>query len=343
MERLLVDESKHPFYQHASRGLFVAYQAGKPVGRIAAIKDDLQQQHDGNRMGFFGFFESIDDPLLATGLLDVASQWLREQGCDTIRGPVNPSMKAEFGVLVEGHETLPAIMTIHNHGYYEDLLKAAGLQVIREFNAFVFHSVQEKTEVVSSKWKKLFSVRDRVLQRFPELSFPQVTKENFEPIMRQMIELSNRVRSEGWGYVPLTEAEFQFMVKNLRRVIRYDMIHFAFWEDQMVGYIINIPDVNQALKRTIGKADWLRMIQMPFRMRQINRSRVIALGVDEAFRTKGIAMLLIAKLVEMYDTFDEWEFSWVDTQNLKSLRAIERTLPLVKSKTYRLYEKPIGK
>ncbi len=159
--------------------------------------------------------------------------------------------------------------------------------------------------------------------------------------MREVNELGNTVRSEGWGFVPLTDAELDFMINNLRRVIRYDTIHVAYWDNKLVGYIISIPDVNWALQRAVGPWDWLRMIQLPRLIRRTPRARVIALGVDDDYRNKGIAMLLILGLVNTYDAFEEWEFSWVLEDNIRSIRAIGRTLPLVNTKTYELYEKPI--
>jgi len=65
------------------------------------------------------------------------------------------------------------------------------------------------------------------------------------------------------------------------------------------------------------------------------------LGVDDEFRAKGIAMILINQLTDRRHDFDEWEFSWVQEDNLKSIRAIERALPLNRSKTYRLYQKSL--
>ena len=111
MARQLVDADAHPFYEHATRELFVAYQDGVPVGRIAAIKDQLQQEYQQNRCGSFGFFETIDNQEVAAGLVQAAESWLSDQGCDRMLGPVSPSMKGEFGVLVQGHENPPAIMT----------------------------------------------------------------------------------------------------------------------------------------------------------------------------------------------------------------------------------------
>lgn len=339
MERILLDQTNHPFYEHATRQVFICYRGEETVGRIAAIKDDMHNEHSGDRVGFFGFFEAIDDQQVVDALLNAASKWLKQQGCDAIRGPVSPSMKGEFGALVEGHEHSPTVMMGHTPQRYEKHLQNAGLEAIREFYALQF--LTQDSENSADRWKGLLDARKKIESRYPKLRLRTVSPDNYEQTFREINELGNIVRAEGWGFVPLTENELSFMIKNLRRVIRFDMIHVAYWEDKLVGYIVNIPDVNWALKRTLGKWDWLRMIQLPFLIRRAPKTRIIALGVDNEYRKKGIAMLLISKFVETYRAYDEWEFSWVDSENMKSLRAIKRSVPLVKYKTYRLFEKPI--
>ena len=339
MEKLQLDTERHPFYKHASREMFVCYRNGQVVGRIVAIKDDLHNEHHKDRVGFFGFFEAIDDQEIVNALIDTASDWLRERGCTSIRGPVNPSMKSDFGVLVDGADEPPMIMTGYTLQRYEDQLQAAGLTSIKRFFAFKYNSDEADTKC--EKWIHLKAAKQKILARYPSLDLRTVSAENFDETMRDVNELGNTVRSLGWGFVPLTADELNFMIKNLRRVIRYDTIHVAYWEGQLVGYIVTIPDINWALKRAKGPFDWVRMLQMPRLIKKTPYSRVIALGVDDQFRKKGIAMLLIQELVENYAAFEKWEFSWVDEANLKSIRAIGRTLPLVKSRTYELFEKSI--
>ena len=339
MERLQLDTSAHPFYQHASRQPFIGYQNGQAVGRIAAIKDDLHNQHNGDRVGFFGFFESVDDQNVVNQLLDTAAQWLRNQGCDSMRGPVNPSMKSDFGVVVEGNHVPPMIMMGHTPQRYQRHLIDAGLKVTKRCFAFRYRA--RDFELAQSRWDHLKSAKAKILKRYPKIELRPVSEATFGATMRDVNELGNAVRSGGWGFVPLTEEELAFMIKNLRRVIRYDMIHVAYWDGKLVGYIVTIPDVNWALNRAKGAWDWIRMVQMPGLIRRTPQARVIALGVDDDFRNKGIAMLLIQRLVETYNAFDEWEFSWVMEDNLRSIRAIGRTLPLIKTKTYELYEGPI--
>lgn len=338
MELIQLDTEKNPFYQHASREAFVCYRQGKPVGRIVAIKDDMHNEFVGDKVGFFGFFETVDDQAVVQRLINVAGEWLNQQGCDRIRGPVNPSMKGEFGVLVDGNQYPPTIMMGHTPHRYDRHLIDEGFDVAKTFYAFYF---TKKGRLETDKWDDLADFETKVFARFPQLRFCAVDASNYAETFREINLLGNKVRSEGWGFVPLTDAELELMTKNLRQVIRFDMIHVAYWEDRLVGYIVNIPDVNWALRHTWGRWDWLRMLQLPFLIRKTNRTRVIALGVDPDFRQKGVAMLLIKRLTDAHYKYQELEFSWVLEDNLKSIRAIKRVVALDRYKTYRLYERAL--
>ena len=140
MARLQLDVNKHPFYQHATREMFVAYIDNQPVGRIAAIIDHMQQTHNQNRTGCFGFFESVDNQAVVDALLAAAEGWLAERGCDQIQGPMDPSMKGEFGVLADGHQESPMIMTAYNFARYRQQLIECGFDSVREFHCYNFYS-----------------------------------------------------------------------------------------------------------------------------------------------------------------------------------------------------------
>ncbi len=345
MEQLQLDTGAHPFYQHARRTAFLAIRSGEVVGRIAAIKDDLHNEYytgpdQIDRTGFFGFFECVDDTDVARELIDAAGQWLREEGCDTIRGPVNPSMKSDFGVLVEGHSVPPFLMMGHTPLYYDRLLKGCGLEVAKQFFTFSFDAETDAGNA-AQQWDKLDVFEQRIKTRHPMLKFRDMTGDNFAQTMRDINHLGNQVRAANYGFVPLTDAELEFMISQLKRIIRHDMIHAAYRGDRLVGFIVNVPDLNWALRKTVGSADWIRMPQLLYWIRRTPRTRVIALGVDEEFRNKGVAMLLIKRLTDVYYAYKDWEFSWVVEDNLKSIRAIGRAVPLRQEKVYRIYEGPV--
>lgn len=339
----MLDPEKHPFYLHAIRQPFVCYRNQEPVGRIVAIKDHLHNQHYGDRVGFFGFFESFDDQEIANRLMDEASRWLLKQGCDRARGPVSPSMKGEFGVVVKGNDDPPFVMMGYSPRYYEDLLINSGFETVREFNAYLYDIPTMKENVMASE-HELKSVTDKVLKRYPNLKIRNVNRRTLEQELRRINELGNVVRSKAWGFVPLTDEELDFMVKQLKKVLKPETLLVAYWDDKLVGYCVNVPCVNWALRKCVGKSDWIRIPQFLYWLRRTSRSRVIGLGADEEYRNKGVGVLLSGEM-RYRGTRDlqinQWEFSWVDTENIASIRAIGRTMPLIHYKTLRLYEKSI--
>jgi hypothetical protein len=119
--------SRNPFYQHAEGQLWWALRDGRPVGRIAAFVDQTHNQLHQERTGFFGFFESVNDPAVAEALLTTARRWLAERGMNRIRGPMNPSINDECGLLVEGFERPPVLMMSYNPPGYAALLEGTGL------------------------------------------------------------------------------------------------------------------------------------------------------------------------------------------------------------------------
>jgi len=345
MERQMLDADAQPFFETASREVYVCYDDNdQPVGRIVAIKDDLHNEYNKDNLGFFGFYEVADHENaveIHQSMISTVEAWLKERGCDRIRGPVSPSMKSEFGVVVEGNNIPPSVMLAHTPVRYDTLLQDAGFEIAKSF--YAFHSVKDKHHHRSEEeWAKLDSSFEKIGKRFPQLKFRTVDKDNFVQTFREINELANEVRKDDWGFVPLTDSELLFMVKSLKQVVRFDMIHVAYWDDQLVGYIVNIPDVNWALRKTIGTWDWIRIPQLLFWLRRTPRTRVFLLGVKKEYRNRGVSTSLIKRLVDKRLEYDTWEFSWVEEDNLRSMRAIARASKVEKFKTFRIYEKPIG-
>ncbi len=337
MERDKLDPNSS-FFAHAERVAWIAIEGDRCVGRIVAIVDRLHNEYHDDKLGFFGFFECMDDQDAAKGLMNAAQQWLREKGCTAMRGPMSPSMKGEIGVLVDGFEHPATIMMSHSRPWYDKLLRGCDLDIVKTFYAFRFDSTDP---VQAQKDEKLVEFEDKVRKRYPELRFEQISRENFSHAVHEVNKLGNEVRKSGWGFVPSTDAEIDTMIKNLGRIIHHEAFQVAYYKDELVGYVITIPDINWALRQTFGKWDWLRKIQLLFWLKRIPSARVIALGAAEKFRTKGIAMLLMKRLIDRHQIFKQWEMSWVLEDNVRSLRAISRVTSMQRYKTWRLYQKPL--
>ena len=121
----ILDTKKNPFYQHAEIEMFLAEEKGELVGRIAAIKNNLHNKTHNDKVGFFGFFECINNQDVANALFNAAKGWLKEKGLDTMRGPANPSSNDEWGMLYEGFDDEPRLLMTYNPKYYLDQIGRA--------------------------------------------------------------------------------------------------------------------------------------------------------------------------------------------------------------------------
>lgn len=338
--RLAIDADRHPFFEHAERQAFLARRDGRVVGRIAAIIDRLHNQHYGDRKGFFGFFECEDDREAARALLGAASEWLAARGCDAVRGPVNPSLKSEFGVVVLGNDDPPAIMMAHTPARYGPLLESVGLAKVHDFHAFVL--TRDGVIARNENWRKLGELTTRILARHPELRILRATKQDLAATLKDVNEFGNRIRETVWGFTPITPAELDFLTRRIARVMIPELVLTMRRGDELVGYVMAVPDVNRALARTRGRHDLVRLVQMPFLMPRIRRARLFGIGADPKLRALGILPALFQTMIEgALHRFDEFEFGWISEANLQSLRAVQHILPMEPRKTYRLYEAPL--
>src|SRR3569833_2257802 len=135
--REMVNYTSHPFYDTSRIQTFVAYKGGEPVGRIGAIVNAEHLKRYNDQRGFFGFFESIDDQAVANALFDAAREWLAGQGLTKIRGPANPSMNYECGLLSEGFDSTPTFMMTYNPPYYARLVEAYGFRKGHDLVAYI--------------------------------------------------------------------------------------------------------------------------------------------------------------------------------------------------------------
>ncbi|MDA8744691.1 N-acetyltransferase, partial [Rubripirellula amarantea] len=129
----------HPFYIDNKCQAFLATRGSEVVGRIVAIINRDHNERYNEQRGFFGFFESINDRDVAECLFETAGQWLRDQGMTDVRGPVNPSLNYECGLLIKGFDSPPTFLIPHNLEYYGDLIEACGFEKCQDLFSYDAH------------------------------------------------------------------------------------------------------------------------------------------------------------------------------------------------------------
>jgi GNAT superfamily N-acetyltransferase len=338
--RKLLDRRKNPFYQHAEMELFIARRDGAPVGRIAAIINRSHNEQHGDRLGFFGFFESIDDREVAGALFEAAERWLAERGMEGMRGPISPSMNDEVGLLVEGFDDPPQVLTTYNPKYYSALIESSGLATVKVLYAYRLMG----DRFVSPKL-------ERVQQRVRERDGLTIRTANFSPkeAFRRDLDVIRRIYNDAWednwGHVKLTNEEFDYAAGDLKQIAEQDLVIFAEKEGEVVGFALGLPDINQALIGNRSGGLIGAGLRLLFGRKKITRGRILILGVVPGFQRRGIDAVLYheigTRMVKGHG-YTEGEASWVLEDNVMMNRAAELMGGEI-YKRYHLYEKTMNK
>ncbi len=336
-EQELVGFRKHAFQDHASTVAFLATRKGRTCGRILAVdlRKPSEHKQDESR-GFVGFFESVDDTEVAAELFEQAAAWLRSKGRSTMRGPVNPSMNYEAGLLVEGFESDPAFMMPHNLPYYQRLWEHAGFEQIQDLFAYRAHrgmlgDLDEKVRYISRMAAERFGVQFRPVER-----------RRFREDARTFLQIYNQSSANTWGFLPLTESEIQQLSKELKYLIVPEITTLAMVEGEVIGAAFGLLDYNSIIRQIRGRLFPFGFMHLLAGRKRIKRARVMSANVVPKYQGWGVGVALMGQLATqaMQLGLDEVEFSYVVESNRLARRSLEHGGAL-RAKTYRVYEKGI--
>src|SRR5205085_1596985 len=264
-----LDRNKNPFFEHAEAEYFLAWRDGRPVGRITAQVDRNLNDFQGNDWGLFGFFECEDDPEAAGALLDAAAAWLRERGRDRMVGPMDFTTNDECGLLVEGHDRMPIILTPWQYPYYQRLLEGAGLT--KAMDAFMWELYVDKRERVHPA---IWEMAERVESEHGIVVRP-ANKRDLQAEVERFLEVYNAAWEKNWGFVPLTDEEVRHYAKDLRPVLDENWTMIAEGRDgTVVGAALTLPDFNQVLVHLNGRLLPFGWAKALYWRRKVERARV---------------------------------------------------------------------
>jgi GNAT superfamily N-acetyltransferase len=338
--RKLLDRRANPFFQHAEADYFIAERDGEVVGRIAAIHNRLHNEIQHDRVGFFGFFECVNDFRVAAPLLDAAADWLRQRGLDTMRGPMSFSVNDECGLLIDGFEAPNTLMMPHNPPYYLPLLETAGLVKARDLICLQGGShvapvpAPERTQRAVDLILKRYGLRIRMLdtRRFAE---------EVELVKR----LYNACWELNWGFVPMTDAEIDHLAASFKPVVIPELVPFVETEDgTTVGFGLALPDLNQALVRNRSGAMFPAALSMLWKLKtkRITRARILLLGILPEWRGKGVDSALYHWIwTRSAERNMSWgEAGWLLEDNHAIIQGLGKA-GFSPYKTYRVLDRPL--
>jgi GNAT superfamily N-acetyltransferase len=335
-QKELVNFRYHPFYDRNRCESFIVLKDGKTVGRILALVNVGHNERFQEKRGFFGFYECIDDSQASKLLFDAACGYLRQQGMDDVRGPTNPSLNHDLGLLVDGFNSPPTFMMPYNPPYYERLIKEAGFTKSQDLYAYEGH-----VSMIANLDPKLAFVIEELKRRFNVKVRPFDPK-RFDEEVKLFLDLYNRSLVATWGFVPLSQEEVKHQAKGLKHLLLPELTSIIEVDGKPIGAGLGLLDFNPVIKKIDGRLFPFGFIQLMLSKRKLKRVRLMSTNVLPEFQKWGFGLLALERMVADIKRLgiEQGEFSWVLESNHLSRASLERG-GLERSKTYRLYDRSL--
>lgn len=338
MVRDALSERRNPFYNDAERALYVARRGKQIVGRIAAIENRRHNRYHEDRVGFFGFFECLEDQEAATELIASAEYWLKERGLKASRGPISPSMNHECGLLIDGFGAPPVIMTPWNPPYYADLIEGAGYAKIQDLLGY-YIPAGNKLAVPD----RVRHLAERTRRRLG-ITFRRLDASTLKREARKIHGLYKNAWDGNWGFVPPSWDEFWHITNDLKTVLAVDFSFVAEIDDEVIGFMLIVRDLNRLLPAIPSGRLWpWNFVKLLFNVQKILSGRVVLLGLKTKHRHRGLFPLFAYEAARraLEIQAEGAEASWVLEEN-ESIVAPLEAMGLQPYKRWRVYEKELS-
>ena len=330
-------KAANPILRNSDFALFLLLDdADKPVGRTIAYIDHIFNAYYQAKIGFFGAFECIDDAAAASLLVQAAESWLTAHKMEAIRGPIHP-VAENWGFVLEGYDTPPVYMSPWNPAYYHAFFTVAGYEKVKDL--LVYEADMAKGYEIPKRHAD-FAVR--FLERYPGITIRRLNMQHLREDARAIWEISNVALADNWGYVPLELPVMEDMLKKLKLIVDPDAVWMVEHEGKPVGFCLGFPDINILLKRIGGNLlpfGWARLL---FGVKKLRDYRLFGLAVDPAWHKRALDALMYIHLYQNLRPKNiRMEANYILENNLDIKNALER-LGMERTKTYRIYEKPLS-
>lgn len=334
-ERRMMDPKRNPFYQHAEAAHFLAEHDGRLVGRISAIDNRLHNEVQKEKTGFWGYFESDNDPAISAALFDAAAGWLKQRGLTRMLGPANPSLNDPCGLLVDGFEWSPFVLMTYNPRYYVPLVSKAGFTKAMDLLAYILPH-QELDRLRVDRIAEIIRKRTKAVIRHVNLS-------KLEAELKIITDIYNDAWQTNWGFCPMTEAEVRFTAEDLKSILLPEFAYIAEIDGKPVGFAFGLPDINRNLKKCNGSLwpfGWWHFLKP--QLRKIPVIRIVALGVRKDLHSSGLGTLLYQQFFTegLARGYTAAECSWILESNTLMNGPLQQMGAKV-YKRYRLYERAL--
>jgi hypothetical protein len=333
----MLNPRKHPFYEHSKAEFFIAVRDGHDVGRIAALENTRYNEYHNKREGQFYLFECVDDPEAAQALFEAACSWASNRGLTAVVGPKGLGPFDAYGFLEKGFEHRQTMtMLAYNPPYYIDMATRAGFKKEVDFSTHIIDAVgwelDPRIENVAARTKERSGLTIRAFSSKKEI------KEWAERIARAY----NNSFVDNWEYVPLTDAEIDFIVANIMVVVRPDLIKLITQGERIVGFLLAFPDISGGMQKAGGRLLPFGLVSLLRAMRTKEWVVANGIGILPEFQKRGGNALLYSEIVRTFRAagFKRYEMTQI-AESAAKMRSDLVKIGGVPHKNHRVYRKKL--
>ena len=287
---------KNPAFDFCKAQAFMAYQDGKPVGRITAIINNVVNKRTGEKTMRFGWVDFIDDKEVVDALFKAAEDWGRQQGMTSIVGPMGFSDMDHEGMLVDGFDELGTMATIYNYAYYPKHMERMGFEKDAdwvEFRINIPDAIPDKYQRIADIVRKKFNLHTVKFTSRKKLK---------EKYGQALFDLINEAYDKLYGFSPLTQRQIDYYIGMYLSFLRLEDVSVIVDENEkLVGLGITMPSFSRALQKSGGKLfpfGWWHILKA---MRgKSDTVDLMLIAVGKEYLNKGVNALLFAELIPGY-------------------------------------------
>ncbi len=288
------NKDENPIFNDAEARFFLAYKDNTIVGRVAAIINWLEVNGQDQKKMRFGWFDFIDDQEVSKALLTKVEEIGKANNLEYAEGPVGFSNLDKVGVITEGFDTIPPMVTWYNHPYYVEHYEALGYTVEKGYieSIFPFANVNPET----------FAKAQALIKKRYNLRALKFTKtEDVMPYADKMFDLFNESYSSLSSFVKITDIQKEYFKKKFISFVNPEYIKFVVDKnDDLIGFAIVMPSFSKALQKANGKL-------FPFGFRHILKAKkhskdviFYLIGIHPDYQNKGVHAVIFNEYYEIF-------------------------------------------
>ena len=290
-EMAMFNPKKNVCYNECKVKMFLAYKDDVLVGRIAGIIQEAFNTKNNKKYVRFSRFDCINDQEVANALFSSVETWAKEQGMDTINGPMGFNDLDAEGMIVEGFNERCTFESRYNHEYYIDLVKNYGFVKDVDWLERKIYPTQTTDRVAR--------IADAVKKRY-NLKFATGKKNKLiDKYKSQIFDLIDKAYGDLYGVVPYNEATRKQILGQFKMFVdRRFMFIILNEQDQVVSFGVALPALNEALAKSEGRLTIPAIFRLLYALKHPKVVDFALIGVIPEYLNKGVNALAIKYLMD---------------------------------------------